>query len=247
MFENFLHFLSLLYFQYLKYRFPLQYQPYVFFFHSIPTFSFHLCIEEFHIHSLILEHTLNPPKMDGQTYASLERRIQALSVDVSDSGESNLVKEVAQLQAKLNKLYQQNPELGVLDQIRKGLPLPKRLKASENTLSDEEKQEIILLKHPQIKQAYHSLMELLSIELPEILSDTAENLNTRKLASREQRLMELSENFHMMVVKNLVVLEKFIAMAESEMRFWEETEKKLKQFGVRVGAKERQWKMESKY
>lgn len=185
--------------------------------------------------------------MNSQTYRSLERRIQTLSVDVGDSGDSSLVKEVAQLQAQLNKLYQQNPELGALDQIRKGLPLPKRPKASENTLSDEEKQELILLKHPQIKQAYHSLMELLSIELPEILSDIAKNLDTCKLASREQQLVELSDNSHMMVVKNLVVLEKFIAMAENELRFWEETEKKLKQFGARVGAKERQWKMESKY
>lgn len=164
---------------------------------------------------------------------------------MGDSDEASLVKQVAQIQVKLNKLYQENPELGVLDQIRKNLP--QHRSKLENGSTTEEKQELILLKHPQITQAYQSLMELLSMEMPELLSEIAKEIDTEKLLCRKQQLMELEENFHMIVVKNLVVIEKFVSMAESEMRFWNTTGRKLNQLGAHVGAKEREWRMESKY
>lgn len=193
----------------------------------------------------IFSNTFYPLKMDYQTYDSLDRRIQALRIEVGDSDETSLVKQVAQIQVKLNKLYQENPDLGVLDQIRKNLP--QHRSKLKNGITTEEKQEFILLKHPQIKQAYQSLMELLSIEMPELLSEIANEIDTEKLLCRKQQLMELEENFHMIVVKNLVVIEKFVSMVESEMRFWNTTEKRLNQLGAHLGAEQREWRMENKY
>lgn len=193
----------------------------------------------------IFSNTFYPLKMDYQTYDSLDRRIQALRIEVGDSDEASLVKQVAQIQVKLNKLYQENPDLGVLDQIRKNLP--QHRSKLKNGITTEEKQELILLKHPQIKQAYQSLMELLSIEMPELLSEIANEIDTEKLLCRKQQLMELEENFHMIVVKNLVVIEKFVSMVESEMRFWNTTERRLNQLGTHLGAEQREWIMESKY
>jgi len=185
--------------------------------------------------------------MDSHTYDSLEQRLDTLKVDVGDFNELSLVKQVAQLQARLNQLYQQNPELGILDQIRKEFPKTRQSRITEGSISKEEKQETILIKYPQIKMAYQSLMELQSIEMPQLPSEIAEKLDIQQITVRENQLKVLANNFHMMVVKNLVVLEKYVGMAENEVRFWNRIEKKVNQLGAQVNAVERDRRMESKY
>lgn len=185
--------------------------------------------------------------MDSHTYDSLEQRLDTLKVDIGDSNEPSLVKQVAQLQARLNQLYQQNPELGILDLIRKEFPKPRQSRITEGSNSKEQKQETILIKYPQIKIAYQSLMELLSIEMPQLPSEIAEKLDIEQIAVRENQLKVLANNFHMMVVKNLVVLEKYVGMAENEARFWNRIEKKVNQLGAQVNAVEHDRRMESKY
>lgn len=186
--------------------------------------------------------------MDPQTREGLDQRILDLEVSIGNPQDVNLVKLVANLQAKVHQLYQRNPELVSLEQISREVGTAKRNVAqSESTLSNAEKQEVILVKYPEIMAAYQNLVELLSLEMPVFLGEQFKKLDTQPLIDQKTRLELLADQFHVLVVKNLVVLEKFIALTEEDTRFWNGVEKRLNALGAQAGALEQQAKLESKY
>lgn len=186
--------------------------------------------------------------MDAQTYESFDLRLKTLELEAGDADDVSLVVKIGHLQAKMNKLYQDNPELATLDQITKELKLDhKRPTAKSASVSDAEKQELVLIKYPEIMKAYQNLMELLSVELPLVLAELSGKLDTQPLVENRDTLQQLAANFHMLVVKNLVVLEKFISMVEEETRFWRGTDKRLRTIGARINTLEKTKQLESKY
>lgn len=186
--------------------------------------------------------------MDQQTLESLHLRLNSLELHAGTDNNATLVTQIGQLQAKVNKLYLQNPELGTLDKITRELNLEDRRKYVESRdVSNSEKQETILIKYPDIMKAYQNLMELSSMDIPQILAEMSGKINTKPILENKKALEALAANFHLLVVKNLVILEKFVSMVELEQKFWTNTQKRLQNVGRQISVMERKKELESKY
>lgn len=186
--------------------------------------------------------------MDQQTLEYLRRRLNSLELHAGTDQNVTLVTQIGQLQAKVNKLYLQNPELGTLDKITKELNLENQRNSVESCdVPHSEKQETILIKYPEIMKAYQNLMELSSMDIPQILAEMSGKIDTRPILENREALESLAANFHLLVVKNLVILEKFIGMVELEQQFWANIQRRLQNAGRQINVMERQRDLESKY
>lgn len=208
-------------------------------------YTYSPCYRNTHNHSTSLTTT---NFMDQQTYDGLDRRLKCLELDVADGHDVSLVAQVAQLQAKLNKFYKQNPDLAVLDLLTCEFGrAPSQSEGEKSAVPENDKQEAILIRYPEIMSAYQNLIELLNMEMPQILGSQYENLDLSKIQAYKGQLESLAANCHMLVVKNLIVLEKFIAMAEEENSFWNGVDKRLNRIGTQIRAAERKKELDSKY
>lgn len=197
-------------------------------------------------------HYSNTVVMDETTCSALEERVRTLELEVGGAESiskdpQSLLSELSILQHKVQLLYEKQPELNLLTEATKEFGISRDTTGNSAEVSEAEKQEQLLIKYPSIMEAYVNLTELLSLSIPNIDEAAYEKLNIGKVLQHQQDLEEIAKNFHIQVVKHLLVLEKFTAMVEAESMFWANAERRLNTLGATLTALERQKRLESKY
>ncbi|KAK6455387.1 uncharacterized protein RJT20DRAFT_135390 [Scheffersomyces xylosifermentans] len=183
--------------------------------------------------------------------------------------DSSVVSRLAQLQSHLDSIYSTNSEFVTLNRILKDLSIWNKLKVTpsvqlnedlssldnETEIGREIKEELLLLKYPAIKEAYSNLTELSNMDIPKLINfiessqDKTHNYNNDQVSimQREDQLNELSQLFHQLVIKNMIVLEKYINMMIRENNFWLTCDQKLHKLNAKVNSLKRQQDQQSKY
>lgn len=182
----------------------------------------------------------------------LNQRLELLETHISPSNGS-VTEQVAAVHKHLAQLYKQNEELATLNRIVKDLKLQQP--AFDQLVAREEKMETILVKYPAIKQAYNNLAELANIDLRHIINYTDGThmkhhdvvAGARELLGHEQEILELTEVFHQLVVKNMVVYEKYVDLMLRENQFWIDVDEKLRRLELARRHAQRETSMRNKY
>lgn len=194
--------------------------------------------------------------MDQTTFNSLQSRILGLEVQLnanqglenggstSTPKDQSIMDQIASIQSRLDKFYKENTEMNTLNNILTDLKLWGKLddlppsvgseEAASEPLLVETKEQIILLKYPQIKQAYNNLIEMANMDIDKIVNyiDSTQFKNHdfkrdhAKILERKKTIDEITKNFHLLVVKNMIVYEKYLNLVIEENQFWINTDEK---------------------
>lgn len=177
--------------------------------------------------------------MDSSTYNSLSSRLTKLELQAGEKDNSgvSLVSQVQDLQAKVDALYRSNAELQTLDRIIETIRDPKKHIAEvrqRNNASEAEKQERLLSHFPVIREAYANLAELSTLDIPALSAETVDNIDLTLVQERKEAIQGIMKAYHLLVVKNTLVFEKYMALMERENGFWIDVERKLSSMKIRL-------------
>lgn len=178
--------------------------------------------------------------MDTSTYQDLSGRLARLELQTGQRDQSglSLAAQVSNLQGKVESLYRSNAELQTLERIIETVRDPKKhipeIKNRNVDVSETEKQELLLAKFPAIREAYANLAELLTLDIPAISAEAVDKVDLALVKAREDAIEKIMKAYHMMVVKNSIVFEKYMALMERENEFWVDVEKKFNSMRMRL-------------
>lgn len=181
--------------------------------------------------------------------------------------EKTLVHELASLQEKVDRIFMENSELRSLPAIIKEYRKDSTREDSgefgvagfseilENTIDkkDElnkystEKQELILIKYPDILECYNLLMEFLALDIPVLSSELSEQLTLKPLADRKTMCEDIARNFQLLVVKSIILLEEFTSMIRHQMAFSQNIDRRMQALSRKIASLERKRQSESRY
>lgn len=188
-------------------------------------------------------------------YATLTERIQRLELELNADGRQDLVvSQLANIKGHLTKLYNSNSELITLNRIVHDLKLgPKP--AVPDTEGIDAKQEILLLRYPAIKEAYNNLIELANMETDKIINyvDSTQikthdfDSDRETMVSKQAELKQVVKMFHQMVVKNMIVFEKYVDLLIRENNFWISVDERLGKLEEKVHARTKERELSNKY
>ncbi|KAK6204494.1 uncharacterized protein RJT21DRAFT_3936 [Scheffersomyces amazonensis] len=214
--------------------------------------------------------------MDKQTYESISRRLDVLEVAIGQGSEteSTLIEQVSHLQKRVKDVYQQTSEFDSLQRMLKSLGLwdsekiiPRERNAKQLHEHDQDqdqdqvhkdihhKRTELLLNYTTIKEAYDNLTKLSTLDTTKLINyidssqDKTHNFNDDmlKIISRKDDLEWISSTFHALVVKNIIVFEKYMNLVVTENQFWLDTEDKLRKLQTSINQIEIKEKLKHKY
>lgn len=214
--------------------------------------------------------------MDQHTYSVLDGRLSEiehqLNIDARSPKklEPSILSQFAKLQKQLNQLYDSNAELETLNRIITDLKLWNKINEvpseeynldnetpseDESNITIEMKQQLVLLKYPAIKEAYDNLVQLSTFDIGKLINymDTSQekthnfNDDNYEVLRRKQTIEEITGNFHMLVVKNMIVLEKYLSLMLRENKFWVDIDKRIQEVKQKVANQETNQKLLNKY
>lgn len=204
--------------------------------------------------------------MEETLHDSLEKRVAGLEEELHLDKQENprqIVPLLAEILSKVDHVIKSDPNLlrlpAILQEFKTFRPSEQSIglrepdkpsdsaEKADTASAQKMKEEAILAHYGAAIKCMNLLEEFLTLELPVLTADACDSLHPEHLLNQSQRLSALAQNFHLLVVKNLVVIEKFTAMVEQETRFWKDTESRLLAMSVRVSSLERAKRLESKY
>lgn len=195
--------------------------------------------------------------MFEQSLEALRERIKKLEIELgldvinqksNLSGERSInqdsvVAQLATIQVKVKKLLDSSEELRKLPQIIRdyGSEIDSAslgfntvdfgqagLDELEMDVADQgEKQERISARLESISLFLNNFTELQSLELPSFPSGLINALDVSTLKQNAPKLLELTQLYEMLVVKNLLVLYRFRELERKESEFWGKVDSRL--------------------
>lgn len=187
--------------------------------------------------------------MDTTTYDAINDRIQRLELEIGKpNGNEPLLFDLALLQEKLALLYKSNSEFKTLETVFRSVQTSKIPKEFSNPdIPISEKQEQLLVRYPMIREAYNNLIELLSLDIPHFSGEALKALDLTQVSKYETTINELNHNFHLLVVKNMIIFDKYMSLLERENNFWINAERRFNSLKMRLNALEGTSDLDTKY
>lgn len=184
-----------------------------------------------------------------------------------------VISQLTQIQKTLNKFYDSNAELETLNRIISDLKLWDKIKElpeeiptekcvdmdqSEECISEatlDMKQKMVLMKYPAIKEAYNNLIQLSNMDIPKLVNyiDTSQekthNFNTDnyEVLQRKQIIQDITNNFHLLVMKNMIVFEKYLKLMVRENKYWVSIDEQVQGLRKKLVRYENNHKEQNKY
>ncbi|OBA18959.1 hypothetical protein METBIDRAFT_13723 [Metschnikowia bicuspidata var. bicuspidata NRRL YB-4993] len=230
----------------------------------------------------------------GLTSDALLNRIAALELHVGIgehwtksakpplAEDKSLVSRLANLQAKVDRIFIENPELHGLQeiiqtyredpdnyhpsvlntteshqnsdtvineprdpedsvQVRGGFSL------DETTMVNAEKQELILISYPTIIECYNLLSQFHLMDIPTLSTELTEKLSLTRLSSERLTCQTIAWQFHLLVVKSIIVIEEFAAMIKHQTLISQSIAKRMQILASKISSLERKRQLENKY
>lgn len=186
----------------------------------------------------------------------------------------SVISQLSQIQKTLNKFYDSNAELETLNRIISDLKIWDKIKESPAELPTKKnvdkdvpnarsiseatldmKQKIVLMKYPAIKEAYNNLIQLSNMDVPKLVNyidasqEKAHNYNTDnyELLQRKQIIQDIVNNFHLLVMKNMVVFEKYLKLMVRENKYWASVDEQVQVLRKKLVGYENNHNAQNKY
>ncbi|KAK6465187.1 hypothetical protein DFJ63DRAFT_310288 [Scheffersomyces coipomensis] len=204
--------------------------------------------------------------MDRKTFQHLSSRLDLLEIlsgDINSDSDKSLQDQIVDLERKTGSVYGQNAEFQSLFTMLKELgllnkPANKTNEQSETVIDEidsESKKAEIVLHYAVVNEAYNNLNQLSTMNIPKLINYISQsqekthnfNQDPLKIMERQKELESISQTFHNLVMKNVIVFEKYIRLIAEENEFWLETEAKLKILQASIKNKENKKQEMSKY
>ncbi|CUM66381.1 uncharacterized protein PRCAT00004045001 [Priceomyces carsonii] len=209
--------------------------------------------------------------MDELAYEALSERLNFLEVQLSSSDfkeNDTILKQITTLKHQLGNYCNEHNEFETLNRIMKDLDLWERKDEipdsagplEESPVDDdvttlEMKEQILLSKYPIIRQAMNDLTELSNMDVQSIVNYTSSAQDTthdfvedrQSIMLKAPELEQLTDQFHLLVVKNLLVLEKYASLAFRENQFWTSVNDRMKTLNQRINRLEQNSLLSNKY
>lgn len=148
--------------------------------------------------------------------------------------------QIAELQKKVNKILKEHPELKSLPMIikeyRPELDKDGSRDQPSNEPSQAEKQELVSVRLRNITKYVNDVSEVLNLELPAIPGSLVEALNTEAITVNKAKIRDLTQLYEILVLKNLLVLNRFTSLMEKEAKFWQSAEARLTELQLKVSS-----------
>lgn len=199
--------------------------------------------------------------MDSTTYNALKSRVDKVDLYTGESKSLSIYTELASLAKQVDHVYREHPQFQSLYDIITKLDIWDRLSPSKQqdtkstTTSDEEQLQMLSLKLPAAVQALNTLAELSTMDVTKIINSVSfaqmrsENMNqvTQLALLKEQQAQEVANFFHRLVLKSLIVLERYAQAIENENRFWIQVEEKISNMGLKIDRHNKDLSLYNKY
>ncbi|CAK7902381.1 hypothetical protein CAAN1_18S03070 [[Candida] anglica] len=202
--------------------------------------------------------------MVHDTLSLFSQRLLNLELKAGTRVEEDVQRQLVHLRKLIDDAYTDNPELKTLNRIISDLNMWKSFDdnipkdnqdGKDSGVSIESKEALILSKYPVLQDAYNNLAKLSTMDIPKLVNyietsqdKTHDLFNDLCIMSERKVSVEaIAQNFHILVVKNMIVLEKYIALMQRENEFWATVETRLTLLNQKILKSEESKRIMNKY
>lgn len=202
--------------------------------------------------------------MVHDTLSLFSQRLLNLELKAGTRVEEDVQRQLVHLRKLIDDAYTDNPELKTLNRIISDLNMWKSFDdnipkdnqdGKDSGVSIELKEALILSKYPVLQDAYNNLAKLSTMDIPKLVNyietsqdKTHDLFNDLCIMSERKVSVEaIAQNFHILVVKNMIVLEKYIALMQRENEFWATVETRLTLLNQKILKSEESKRIMNKY
>lgn len=183
---------------------------------------------------------------------------------------------ISRLHSKIDSVYASNPELQHMPDVMKRFQRPgdksaKLIEATENQENvkvqegDEEatsgggvlaaraqvddftKQEVILIKQPQLLEFCDSLKVILAMEIPTLTPELYKGVDPSIILEQKNKIEAVAGEFDLLLAKHLIILEKYSYLINSQSLFWKGVQDTLREATVAANAAAESFQTRGKY
>ncbi|KAI5962259.1 uncharacterized protein KGF55_003335 [Candida pseudojiufengensis] len=177
-----------------------------------------------------------------ETVEELKKRVFNLQQLLSNvKNDESLTSQVKNTSLRLKIFLDQNPNLAILVEAAIKFNISQDEKVLESSsLNDRNvpsdiKEERISINYPMITKLFPQILELEQMQPMKIMNKINSNISNSNIEQtkyifeqRKERIMQLNEAFNQLVLKNILIFEKYVQFVLRDNQFWIETEEKLK-------------------
>lgn len=194
--------------------------------------------------------------------------------EIPRNSNSTIISQLTQIQKKLNKFYDSNAELETLNRIISDLKIWDKIKEPPAELSNkinidkcvsnlesiskttiDMKQKMVFMKYPAIKEACDNLIQLSNMDVPKLINyieasqEKTHNFNSDnyEVLQRHQMIQDITDKFHLLVLKNTVVFEKYLDVIVRENKYWISADEQIQSLRKKIMVIENNHNVQNKY
>ncbi|CAI5757213.1 unnamed protein product [Candida verbasci] len=191
--------------------------------------------------------------MNDITIKQLTKRVQTLELKLSTTKNDSITSQLNQLNNKLANLYKEHPELTKLNKLITDLKLWNHLQKRD----DEElklKKEEILLNYSKYLNIISQLNEINKFDhvnlfknINNLIKSTNIENNQSILESRMVQIKQLEEYYSLILVKCMIVYERYVKLTLAENQYWLDVNKQIMEMSQKINKIESRQMEKSRY
>lgn len=178
--------------------------------------------------------------------ANLSQRVARLQLALSNSKDELIASQLNKIKAQVRELNKEHPEIEKLFSLADRYPVaPQDIEETE--ISESIKEEEINLHNDDIIDSYRSMIELVNIEPNSIINTINTHITKTRVteisqmnALHSQQIKELYRYYIMLVIKSMLVSEKYVQHSVDVNEFWLRMDQRLTKMTQVIDKKEKE-------
>ncbi|CAL1188588.1 unnamed protein product [Candida parapsilosis] len=178
--------------------------------------------------------------------SNLSQRVAHLEYLLSNAKVEALVSQLANLKSQFQHLLKNHPELKILISLANKYHIDRQTDG-ENTLSDSIKEEDLLIHYDDIMDNHRDMVEIVNMEPNSIINDINSRINETRVAKlsqmnaqHNQQIREIYKYYIMLVLKSMIVCEKYVQYVVEMNDFWLRIDQRFTKISQQMDKMERE-------
>ncbi|KAI5949749.1 hypothetical protein KGF57_004572 [Candida theae] len=185
---------------------------------------------------------------------NLSQRVAKLQLALSNVQDDSIISQMTMVKSRVRDLREKHPELKTLFSLADRFPVQKPSRTEEASIPDSVKEEDLSLHYDAIMGMRRDMIEVVNINADSVINDISTRITQTRLseltqtnASHNVQIKELYRYYTMLVVKSMIVSEKYVQYALDLNEFWLRMDQRLMKVRHTIEKKERQIQELNKY
>lgn len=178
--------------------------------------------------------------------SNLSQRVAHLEYLLSNAKVEALVSQLANLKSQFQHLLKNHPELKTLISLANKYHIDRQTDG-ENTLSDLIKEEDLLIHYDDIMDNHRDMVEIVNMEPNSIINNINSRINETRVAKlsqmnaqHNQQIREIYKYYIMLVLKSMIVCEKYVQYVVEMNDFWLRIDQRFTKISQQMDKMERE-------